>query len=199
MEWISRRRIIGAVVLSAVMIAFGQAGAQDDDAEPIEAPLERPPTLEIADFVGEWQGMGILETEDSLFFSMNRRDIDVRIEGNNSRFTVEWTAVTRSGNNPDDPEIRRESASLTFTPSDHPHVYEASTSADPLGGGVLSWARLHGETLSVYQMAILEDGGYSVATYDRTLVNNELQLRFVRLQDGQPVRQVNGQLSRVAP
>lgn len=190
---ISRRRWLLALV-AAIVLPLGAALAQNATPEDTE------PTVAIADFVGTWQGMGVLETEDSLFFAMNRRDLDVTIDGDDRRFTVEWTTVRRSGDDPDAPEIRRESASLTFTPADHPYVYEAASSESPLDGGTMSWARLHGQTLSVYEMAITEDGGYAVSTYDRTLSEGgDMALRFVRLQDGQPVREVNGQLSRVSP
>lgn len=181
------------VLLAFAVILVGPARAQDPQEN------EEEPTVTIADFEGTWQGMGVLETEDSLFFAMNRRDLDVSVSGDEDRFTVEWTTITRSGENPDDPDIRRESASLTFSPADHPHVYEASSSGNPLDGDPMSWARLHGQTLSVYQMVITEGGGYSVSTYDRTLMDGGMLLRFVRLQDGQPVREVNGQLTRVTP
>ncbi|MEM7446465.1 MAG: hypothetical protein AAF414_24310 [Pseudomonadota bacterium] len=176
------------IALALSVIGPGLAQSQQSDGET---------TVEISDFVGEWQGMGILETEDSLFFAMNRRDLDVIISGSEREFTVEWTTITRSGTNPDDPEIRRNSSSLTFRPADHPNVFEARSSGSPLNGDVMSWARLNGQTLSVYQMSITEGGGYSVATYDRTLTDDAMQLRFVRLQDGQPTREVNGQLSQV--
>lgn len=190
---ISRRNWLLAVLL-ALVLPFGTALAQT------ETPESPEPTVAISDFVGNWQGMGVLETEDSLFFAMNRRDLDVTIDGDDRRFTVEWTTVRRSGDDPDAPEIRRESASLTFSSADHPHVYEASSSESPLDGGTMSWARLHGQTLSVYQMAITEGGGYAVSTYDRTLLDGgDMALRFVRLEDGEPVREVNGQLSRVSP
>lgn len=180
-------------LLAAMVIVAGVASAQNKQSESAE------PTVTISDFAGTWQGMGILETEDSLFFAMNRRDLDVTISGDNREFTVEWTTVTRSGDDPDDPTIRRDTASLDFSPADHPHVYEADSSENPLDGGTMSWARLHGQTLSVYRMAITEDGGYSIANYDRTLADGDLLLRYVRLEDGQPVREVNGQLTRVEP
>lgn len=152
-------------------------------------------TASLNDFEGRWHGTGLLDTEDSLFMSMNRRDLDVEIEAFSDGFTIYWTTVSRNGD-PNNPELERESAELTFYETDRPGVYEADDSGNPLDGYVMSWARLHGQTLSVYQMALVDNGGYEVASYDRLLTApGEMDLRFRRLRDGEAIRTVNGRLT----
>jgi hypothetical protein len=180
-----------ARLLTIMILAVGLAGplalsAQAQDGE----------AASLADFEGRWVGSGLLDTQDSLFMSMNRRDLDVTIEPFSGGFEVSWTTVSRGGD-PEDPELERESSALTFYETDRPGVYEADDSGNPLDGYVMSWARLHGQTLSVYQMGIVEDGGYEVASYDRTLTGpGSMDLHFRRLRDGEPVRAVNGRLTR---
>jgi len=188
----SRRRLgrlaaaIAAVGLVAA-IATAPAAAQDD-AETVETvPLER--------FFGSWAGEGVSEGEDEMFLSLSAQDLDVTIGDAGDGFRVEWTTVFRTGS-PDDPQIRRRSATLTFEPTDREGVWEAESSENPLEGGTLSWARLEGATLSVYQLVLNDAGGYDLTSYARTLDGEAMALVFTRLRDGAPIRHVRGRLTR---
>ena len=172
-------------LLSAVLLMFGTLTARAQD-------------LPISAFYGTWQGNGIAENADSLYFAITTRDFDVVIRESGSGFTVTWTTVIRSGGDPNNPDVRRREASLTFRPTDRPGVYESTDSGDPLDGEVLSWARISGNTLSVHQMTLNDTGGFELTTYDRTITGLGMDLSFRRLRDGEQVRSVSGRLIKIA-
>ena len=172
-------------LLSALLVMFGALPATAQDA-PISA------------FFGTWQGAGVAENADSLYFAMTTRDFDVTIAPAGDGFTITWTTVIRGGGDPGNPDVRRRQASLTFEPSGRPGVYEAVGSANPVGGGVLSWARIADTTLSIHQMTLNDSGGFELSTYDRTLTALGMELSFRRLRDGEQIRTVTGRLIKTA-
>ncbi len=176
-------RLIG--FLAAMVLVFG-------------TPLARAADLPVSAFYGTWQGSGVAENADSLFFAMTTRDFDVVIEEASDGFTVTWTTVIRSGGDPNNPDIRRRQSSLTFEPADRPGVYESTDSGDPLEGGVLSWARVRENTLSIHQMTLNDSGGFELTTYDRTITDVGMELSFRRLRDGEQVRTVTGRLIKIS-
>lgn len=163
----------------------------------LTAPAEAQSDQPISAFVGTWQGTGVAEDDDSLYFAMTQRDLDVTITGSDSRFSVEWTTVIRSGGDPSNPDVRRRTATLSFTPSERPGVWRADTSADPMTGGVMSWAQVTGNTLGVYQLTMTDDG-FALLIYNRTLSDLGMELEFHRLRNGTEVRTVRGRLIKVA-
>jgi hypothetical protein len=171
-----------AGVFAAIALLVGAAAARAQDTLPIEA------------FSGTWEGSAIAENADSLYFGVTTRDMNVEVRPLEDGFRVAWTAVLRQGGDPENPNIYRRSAELVFRPSDEPNLFEAEGSGNPLEGEVLSWARLHGRTLSVYQLTLNDLGGYELTSYDRTLTGNGMELEFRRLRDGEPVRSVTGRL-----
>ncbi len=173
------------VLLSTAILMLGTLAARAAD-------------LPVSAFFGTWQGSGVAENADSLYFAMTTRDFDVVIEPAGRGFTVTWTTVIRSGGDPNNPDIRRRRASLTFVPADRPGIYASTESGDPLDGGVLSWARIDGNTLTVNQMALNDSGGFELTTYDRTITGSGMELSFRRLRDGDQVRTVTGRLVKIA-
>jgi hypothetical protein len=172
----------GLAGLAAAAVILAAAGLRAQDAAPIDA------------FFGTWEGTAIAEDSESLFFDVTSRDMNVEIRQADGGFRVFWTALLRRGGDPENPDVYRRSAELTFRPAAEPGLYEAESSGNPLEGGVLSWARLHGRTLSVYQLTLNEEGGYELTSYDRTLTGQGMELVFRRLRDGEPVRSVTGRL-----
>lgn len=168
--------------LTALMVLFcvGAAHAQSIGVEA---------------FYGRWEGSGIAEDPDNLFLSMTARDLDVRVEPvTGGGFTVTWTTLIRVGANTANPEIRRREASLTFGPRAPMGFYPALNSSDPLTGGVMSWARIEGQTLSVHQMVMIDEGGYALTSYDRTLAAPGMELFFQRQENGEITRTVRARL-----
>ncbi|NBC33214.1 MAG: hypothetical protein GVY13_11115 [Alphaproteobacteria bacterium] len=177
-----RFRPTGLALLPLLLLValVSPAGAQD--------------ALSIRAFAGTWEGVGVAENSDSLYFGVTTRDLNVRITPRDSGFEVYWTTLIRSGGTPEEPDVRRREASLTFRPTDDSRVFEAVGSENPLSGGVLSWARLHGNTLSVYQMTLNDRGGYELTSYDRALTGAGMEFVFRRIRDGEPVRTVEGRM-----
>lgn len=154
--------------------------------------------LPISAFVGTFVGGGVAENEDSIYFAVTARDFDVKIRALGEGFAITWTSVIRRGGDPDRPRIRRKSTSMVFVPSGRAGLYRATASGDPLAGGEMSWARIRGNTLTVYLMIVEADGSYQIQRYDRTLSPEGMQLVFTRIKDGERVRTVKGRLVKTA-
>lgn len=154
--------------------------------------------LSIKAFFGKFQGGGVAENEDSLYFGVTARDFDVDIQPADKGFSVTWTSVIRGGGVPGQPETRRKTSMRTFSPSSRPGIWEAVESKDPVNGGELCWARITGNTLTVFLMVVRKDGAYELQQYDRTIVPTGMEMVFTRLRDGDKVRSVKGRLVKVA-
>lgn len=154
--------------------------------------------LNIKAFFGKFQGGGIAENDDSIYFGVTARDFDVTIAPAGNGFSVTWTSVIRGGGDPNKPNVRRKTTTRTFAPTAKPGVWKAAESKDPLGDGELCWARLKENTLSVYLMVVRDDGAYEIQKYDRTLQPSGMLMNFTRIRDGEKVRQVKGRLVKVA-
>jgi len=114
-------------------------------------------------------------------------------------FSVRWTSVIRQGGDPRAPDVRRKETVRTFAPTERPNVFRAREEGDPYRDGELSWARIEGTTLIVYQMVIGADGRYEVQRYRRTLSGTGMQLTYSRIRDGEQIRTVQGRLVKIAP
>lgn len=160
---------------------------------PISAQAQ---TLPVDAFYGHYQGSGIAENEDSLYFGVTVRDLDVRIGPEADGFFVEWTSVIRGGGDPNNPDIRKRSARVAFSPSDRPNVFISKSATDPMDEGLI-WARILDQTLTVNVMQVTDNGSYVVQTYNRTLSGTGMNLNFVNTADGEPLRQVEARLVKV--
>jgi len=68
------------------------------------------------------------------------------------------------------------------------------TSGDPLKGEELSWARIDGNTMTVFLMTVSKQGVYELQQYDRTLSGTGMRLLFRSWRDGDRLRSVLGRL-----
>lgn len=153
--------------------------------------------LGIKAFFGKFQGGGVAENEDSLYFGVTARDFDVDIQPTEQGFSVTWTSVIRGGGQPGRPETRRKTSTRTFKPSNRPGIWESISSKDPVNGGELSWARIRENTLTVFLMTVRDDGAYELQQYDRKILPTGMELVFTRLRDRDTVRTVKGRLVKV--
>ena len=154
--------------------------------------------LSVEAFYGRYQGTGIAENEDSLYFNVTVRDVDVMIGPSDDGFYVEWTSVIRGGGDPTNPDVRRKTNRLSFAPGARPGVFAPPGRTEPMAGDELAWAAIAGNTLSVHVMVVRDDGGYEVQSYDRTLSGTGMELNFVRVRNGEAVRAVEARLIKVA-
>jgi hypothetical protein len=168
-------------LIAAAAIALGGASASAQQALRPQA------------FFGTWSGGGVAENRDSITFPQTARDTDVTIAAAGNGFAVTWTSVIRGGGDPRAPNERRVTTSRTFVPSGT-NVWRCAESGDPTAGKEACWARIRGQTLTVYQMAMMEDGGYIVQQYDRTLSGTGMDLRYTQLRGQHNVRVVAAKL-----
>lgn len=153
--------------------------------------------LAINAFFGTWKGSGEAHSPDN-YFAMNARDLDVKIAPSGAGFNVTWTTITYPGGEASLAKVKKRTASVDFLPSGKPGVFRAARPGDPLSGEAYTWARIKGQTLSVYQLNIDDQGAYVVQSYDRTLTGFAMELTFARIRDDQPERTASGKLVKTA-
>ena len=153
--------------------------------------------LGIKAFYGSWKGAGEAHSPDS-YFAMTARDLDVRIAPKGAGFSVAWTTVTHPGGEASTAKVKRKSSTIDFLPSDKPGVFKAARPGDPLAGEAYAWARIKGQTLSVYLLNIDAEGAYVIQSYDRTLTGIAMELTFARIRDDEPERTATGKLVKIA-
>jgi hypothetical protein len=178
------KRLMALVLLAAVWIPFG-ATAQD---------------ISINAFNGVWRGSALSESNISVHFRVTARDLDVEIRPFGAGgFTVRWATILRQKGDPNAPvEILKE-AQVAFNPDKtREKVWVAATQGDPVAGEAFYWARLGGQTLTIYSLGIAEDGTSELQIYRRSLTGLGMQLDFSRTVDGEAVRSARGKLIKFA-
>ena len=151
----------------------------------------------IEPFLGHYRGKTIVGDDGET----TARDLGVSIEPEGESFKILWSTATRRGS-----EIKHKSYAISFVPTKRPDIYRSAMRTDmfgnrvpmdPLSGDPFVWSRINGKTLTVYALLIDDDGSYDLQIYDRTLVENGLDLKFTRLREGEPPKVVSGFLERV--
>ena len=149
-------------------------------------------------FFGRFQGSGISENADSIYFAVSVRDLDVQISPTaNGGFMLDWTTITRERGDPNNPTVKSKQTSKVFNPTDRPGVYRAPDTGDVLDGHPVWWSRVDGTKLYTYMMMIEENGSWHVQKYERTVSGSGMELVFERLRDGDETREVRARLVKV--
>lgn len=172
-----------AIALGAGFLAPFQATAKD---------------LAIGAFFGKFSGGGIAQNADSEYFAITSRDFDVVIKPEGDGFRIDWTSVIRRGGDPTNPKVRRRMSSKILRPTGTPNVFHGTKSGNPLGGEEMYWARIDGNTLTIYLMTVSKEGIYELQQYDRTLSGTGMRLLFRSWRDGDRLRSVSGRLIKNA-
>jgi hypothetical protein len=162
------------------------------------APRSPQRNLDIKAFFGTFAGSGIADGEDTTYFGVTQRDLDVRIAAAGEGFSVAWTTVLRQGGDPQNPNVRRRATTMNFVPGPRPGLFRAVESGDPMMGDMLVWARIARSTLSIHLFTVLPDGRHEIQTYARTVSGNGMDLVYTRVVDGERVRRVRGKLVKNA-
>lgn len=149
-------------------------------------------------FVGDYHGRTIQHAEGEL----QARDLDVKIVNTDLGFIVDWSTLIHK---PDGRE-KTVSLSIEFFDTERPGIFGSAMRSglfgkripnDPLQGQPFFWARIVDKTLTIHALYILDDGGYEMQVYERTLdENNDLDLVFKRFRNGKQIRDVTGELAR---
>lgn len=183
-----RKTSIWAVCGALLMLVAGSAQADEQDAR-------------IEDFFGTYVGNARIERNSEF------RDIIVAIEPARKGFSIYTSTVIRKGPLRAVPGVKWRAETQTFVLSDTPHLYEPMLresmftqrrTPDLLNGDTVAWASIHGRTLGVYAMVVLDDGHYELRVYERTLTELGLDLSFVRYRDGVAVLRLEGILARTS-
>ena len=174
---------IRALVVYATMALLATAEATDAGIEA---------------FFGEYEGKAVTDYDGEL----RKRDLRVKISPYEKAFTVNWISVTKKA----DGKLKRKEYSINFHPTPREHIYRSgerkdffgnAVPLDPMKGDPYVWARIDGDTLTVYALHVLEDGGYEMQTYARQRIPEGLDLKYSRVRDGEILRTVTGTLIEV--
>ena len=150
---------------------------------------------DIAKFFGHYEGSGISENADSLYFAVTVRDMDVLIKpAGNGGFVLTWATITRKGGDPINPDEKRKETSLTFNPTGTPGVYRAPSQGNIVDGAPVWWSRVDGNSLMTFMLMSDADGTWQAQKYERTVTGSGMTLTFQRLVDGEDLREVKGRL-----
>ena len=183
------RKVLGRVLTTATVLAplllAAPAMAKD---------------LTIKAFHGLWKGSAVSESEVSSHFRVTARDLDVEIRPFAvGGFSLRWSTVLRQAGDPNAPREELKQATVEFIPDPkRPNVWREDRTVDPMSGEAVHWARIAGQTLTVYSLGVRQDGQADLQVYDRTLHELGMKLKFTRLVDGQEVRSASGQLVKHA-
>lgn len=143
-------------------------------------------------FVGDYSGSADVIMSDG---SVLKRDMSVSIRTTKEGFSVKWISVSYLGTG-----VREKSYEIAFLPTDRSGVFSAgmtrnvfghAVQLDPMKGEPYVWARIIGDTLTVFSLFVDAQGGYEIQQYDRTLVEGGLQLDFQRFDNGVPQKAVS--------
>ena len=160
--------------------------------------LAAPLQADISRFVGKYSGSADVIAADG---TPTPRDMSVEISETGKGFQVSWTSVTHRV----DGTSKEKTYSINFVPSDRDGVFSAamarnvfghSVQMDPMKGEPYVWARIIGDTLSVYSLYVDSVGGYEIQQFNRTLAPGGLDLEFVSLRNGERQRSVSTFLKR---
>ena len=148
-------------------------------------------------FVGTYAGQAEFEENGTI----QKRDMSTTIAETGDGFTITWTSVTYKS----DGRTKSKTYEIEFTPSQRDNIYQAAMKSnlfgkavplDPLAGEPFVWARLVGDTISLYSLFINEIGEYEIQEFHRTLVEQGLDLVFLRVRNGAPEREIRTILLR---
>ncbi len=181
-----RKAILAAAAVALILLCGAVPGARAGETLSIEA------------FYGNFQGSGIARSDASDYFGLTLRDFDVTVRPEGGGISIAWTTVLRQGGDPNNPDVRRKSNSVNFVPSDIPGVFRALGSGDALAGQPVAWAYVHGYTLTMHSLVVLDSGDYVMQTYNRTLSDMGMALEFISVQNGETMRRVEGRLTKRA-
>ncbi len=154
----------------------------------------------LKDFFGDYIGRSISHIGEGL----SERDLSVTIRAFKKKgFTVDWTTVSRKS----DGRTTSKSYSVNFLPVKRKGMFASAmrndmfgkpVPLDPIKGDPYLWARIGGETLTVYALLIVDQGGYEMQVYERTLTADGLALRFSRVRNGHQLKLITGTLKKVS-
>lgn len=154
-----------------------------------------------ASVIDRFEGSYAGQTEFEVNGETQKRDLSTTIESSRKGFTITWTSVTYKS----DGRTKEKTYTIEFLPSERDNIYQAAMKSNlfgkavplnPMAGEPFVWARVEGDTFSVYSLFINEVGEYEIQEFHRTLVEEGLDLVFLRVRNGAPEREIRATLIR---
>lgn len=167
------------------------------------------PTLAAADEIEPFLGtyVGTAQVLGSNGEVAEERDMDITIsEERGGGFRITWINVTRIDGRRDVPGVRRRVDEVVMEPGDRNGVFlektqrslfERRQDVDVLEGDAMRWARIDGDSLGLFSLVVMEDGGYELQSYERILTEDGLTIEFSRVKNGMVTRRIVGRTIRV--
>lgn len=136
------------------------------------------------------------------------RDLDVTIERfKDDGFTLKWITVIRGEDGGrTGPDVKRREVEENFVPVEDKEnvfvlspkggLFQKSELPNPLHGDAVRWAAVEGNAMTVYSLAISENGGSELQVYRRSLTKKGMDITFLRLQDEAVKIRMSGELVR---
>ncbi len=174
-----------ATLIAALVFGLLLVGAQDARAASIEP------------FVGAYDGHLTFEEDGKIV----ERNMSVEIAQTRKGFNISWASAIRRS----DGRFTEKSYAVDFIPSGRPGIFSSAMKSnvfgkqvplDPLRGEPFVWARIEGDTLTLFSLFIDEAGDYEMLEYHRTLAEGGLDLDFRRIRGGAQVRSIRTLLKR---
>jgi len=159
---------------------------------PLQANAEDP----FKPFYGEYSGQAVTSVGE-----VEKRELDVSISPLRRGFTLGWSTTVHRASG----KIKQAKFSIDFKSTQRDGVFSSGMRngkfgnkipLDPLNGDPFVWATVSGKTLVVNSLLVLEDGGYEMQTYKRTLTATGLDLQFSRVRNGKNLKLIEGMLTR---
>lgn len=157
-------------------------------------------------FYGSYVGSGIAKHVGQDI--TEQRDLDVTVEEyKNGGFTIKWITVVRGsdGQRVGD-DVKRREVEEHFIPLEEKEdvfilapkggLFQKAELPNPLRGEPMRWATIEDEAMTVYSMAINDEGDSELQVYRRTLTEKGMDISFLRMQDETVKLRMSGNLVR---
>lgn len=160
------------------------------------------PVAAVAASIEEFEGTYEGEAQFVFEGETQQRDMSTTIEATKNGFVLSWTSVTYKS----DGRTKAKTYTIEFIPSNRDNIYKSAmkknvfgkaTPLDPLQGEPFVWARLEGDTLSLFSLFINTRGEYEMQEFHRTLVDGGLDLVFRLVHNGTSEKEIKTKLKRV--
>ena len=172
----------------------------------LTAPFSTRADAQIDDFLGTWRGVEVDVEGAEQPLKLTPADLDMTITDENGGFRIRALAL---GREPDGSMVMRP-MEAAFAPTETPGVFAfdpgtgsllSSLFADPavgnpLKGDTLLWARLEGDILHVYSLAIDPGGGYALERSTGRLTEDGMVTTYELRFENDRVVTVEGRLER---
>lgn len=152
--------------------------------------------------IDQFEGSYVGSAQFAYEGEVQRRDMSTEIVATKTGFVVSWTSVSYKT----DGRTKAKTYTIEFIPSGREDIYKSAmaknlfgkdTPLNPLNGEPFVWARLEGDTLSVFSLFIDEAGEYEVQEFHRTLIDVGLDLVFRRVHSTAIEKEIRTILVRV--